>query len=81
MAGVGSAPRRAMAAEDIRDLQRRAGQERRALRGRLHRCGEMLERAGDLAERLEGDACVERRRIVLLVPERTRAILLISLCH
>ena len=30
MAGVGSAPRRPVGAEDIRDLQRRAGQERRA---------------------------------------------------
>src|SRR5882724_3029443 len=39
-------------------------------RGRRHRRGEMLERAGDLAERLEGDAGVERRRIELLVPEQ-----------
>src|SRR5437899_12481776 len=39
----------------------------RALRERLHSFGEMLERAGDLAQRLEGDACVERRRIELLV--------------
>src|ERR1700675_1444049 len=42
----------------------------RALRGRLHRRGEMLERAGDLAECLEGDTGVERRRIELLVPEQ-----------
>src|ERR1700736_5318218 len=42
----------------------------RALRGRLHRRDEVLERAGDLAERLEGDAGVERRRIELLVAEQ-----------
>src|SRR5712691_1544601 len=42
----------------------------RALGGRLHRRSEMLERAGDLAERLEGDAGVERRRIERLVPEQ-----------
>src|SRR6266852_807499 len=49
-----------------------AGRDKRAraLRGRLHRRGEMLERAGDLAERLEGDAGVERRRVELLVPEQ-----------
>src|SRR5260370_8487356 len=70
MAGIGSAPCRSMAAEDIRDLQRGTRQERRALRGRLHRRGEMLERAGDLSERLEGDARVERRRIELLVSKQ-----------
>src|SRR5919109_2704452 len=42
----------------------------RALRGRLHRRGEMLERAGDFAERLEGDARVERGGVELLVPEQ-----------
>src|SRR5271169_3703126 len=42
----------------------------RALRGRLHPFGEMLKRAGDLAQRLEGDARVERRRIECLVPEQ-----------
>src|ERR1700680_3856233 len=42
----------------------------RALRGRLHRRDEVLERARDLAECLEGDTGVERRRIELLVPEQ-----------
>src|SRR6478752_6900124 len=42
----------------------------RALRRWRHRRDKMLERAGDLAERLEGDAGVERRRIELLVPEQ-----------
>src|SRR5258708_39138064 len=35
MAGVGFTPRRSMAAEDIRNLQVRTCQERRALSGRL----------------------------------------------
>jgi hypothetical protein len=35
----------------------------------------MLERAGDLAQRLEGDARVERGRIEPLVPEQPRAIM------
>ena len=35
-----------------------------------------VERACYLAERADGDAGVERRRIELLVPERTRAIML-----
>jgi len=47
----------------------------RALRGRLHPFGEVLEWAGDLAQRLESDARVERRRIELLVPEQPRAIM------
>src|SRR5690349_20111050 len=42
----------------------------RALCGRPHRRDQLLERAGDLAERLEGDARIERRRIELLVPEQ-----------
>ena len=47
----------------------------RAFRGRLHPFGEMLERARDLTQRLEGDARVERRRIELFVPEQPRAIM------
>jgi 3'-phosphoadenosine 5'-phosphosulfate sulfotransferase (PAPS reductase)/FAD synthetase len=41
-----------------------------ALCGRLHLFGEMLEWARDLAQRLQGDVRVERRRIELLVPEQ-----------
>src|SRR5919201_7100628 len=70
MAGMGAAPSRPVVAEDIRDLQRWTGQACRALRGRLPRRGEMLERAGDFAERLEGDARVERGGVKLLVPEQ-----------
>src|SRR5437899_5066616 len=75
MAGIGSAPCRSVIAEDVRDLRRGTGQRRRGLRGRLHRRDELLERAGDLAERLEGDVGIERRRIELLVPKRPRAIM------
>src|SRR5260370_10691906 len=70
MAGVGWGPCGSMAGEDIGDLQRRTRQERRGLRGRRHGRGEMLKRAGNLAERLDGDAGVERRRIELLVPKQ-----------
>ncbi len=75
MAGIGDAPYRSMVAEDVRDLQRGTGQQCRGLRGRLDRRDELLERAGDLAERLEGDTGVERGRVELLVPERPRAIM------
>ena len=77
MAGVGSAPRRSMAAENIRDLQRRAGHARRALSGRLtfglillgHQRREAVERAHDLTDGVGGDASVERRGVELGVPK------------
>ncbi len=75
MAGIGDTPCRSMIAEDVRDLQRGTRQQRRGLRGRLERRDELLEWAGDLAERLEGDTGVERGRVELLVPERPRAIM------
>src|SRR5713226_7979700 len=83
MAGIGLAPRRSMAAEDIRNLQLWTCQERRALGGQLdlglvfslllgrvfglvllgpQRC-EAIERAHDLADRVGGDARIERRRL------------------
>ena len=73
MAGVGSAPRRSVAAEDIRDLQRLTRHKSRTSGGwlallELHR--EMLQRAHDLADRLDGDAGVERRAIELGVTEQ-----------
>ena len=78
MAGVGSPPRRAMAAEDIRDLQRRARHARRALGGRLvlglvligHQRSEAIQRAHDLADRVGGDVGVERRRIKFGMPQQ-----------
>src|SRR6266850_8515860 len=93
MAGVGLAPRPAMAAEDIRNLQLWTSQERRALGGRLGlgllfglvldlvldraldlaldlallgpQRREAIERAHDLADRVGGDARVERRGLKL----------------
>ncbi len=75
MAGIGDTPCRSMIAEDVRDLQRGTRQQRRGLRGRLDRRDELLERVGDLAERLEGDTSVERGRVELLVAEQPRAIM------
>src|SRR5260370_15152937 len=46
------------------------GKASRVLRRRPHPRDEMFERAGDLAERLEGDARIERGGIELLVPEQ-----------
>jgi len=60
VADMGSTPSGPVVAEDIRDLKRRARQRAGGSGRRRYRHGEMLERAGDLAERLEGDAGVER---------------------
>src|SRR5713226_280132 len=46
------------------------GKASRVLRRWSHPRDEMFERAGDLAERLEGDARIERGGIELLVPEQ-----------
>src|SRR3954453_18710694 len=73
MAGIGSAPCRSMIAEDIRDLQCRTRHARRALSGRLGSldlAGDMLQWAHHLADRLDGDAGIERRAIELGVPEQ-----------
>ena len=70
MAGIGDAPRRSVIAEDIRDLERGTGQQRRGLRGRFDRRDEVLEWAGDLAERLEGDTSVKRGGVELLVAKQ-----------
>ena len=78
MAGVGLAPRRSMAAEDIRNLQPWTLQQRPALGGRLGASlllglvldlvllgpqrREAIKRAHDRTDRVGGDAGVERRR-------------------
>ena len=74
MAGIGFAPCRAMAAEDIRDLQSWTRHARRALGGRLDLLdlqGDVIKRAHDLADRLGGDAGVERRGVELGVTEQS----------
>ena len=97
MAGVGLAPRPAMAAEDIRNLQLWMSQKRRALGGRLGlgllfglvldlvllgpQRRETIERAHDLADRVGGDARIERRRLEFGVPQRTRVIMHLLLTH
>ena len=73
MAGIGSAPCRSMVAEDIRDLQSRARHKRLASAGRpdlLELERDVLQRAHDLADRLGGDAGIERRGVELGVTEQ-----------
>jgi hypothetical protein len=82
MAGIGLAPRRSMAAEDIRNLQPWARQQRCALAGRLGlglslglvllgpQRSEAIERAYDLADRFGGDMSVERCRFHLRMSKK-----------
>src|SRR5690242_9462536 len=85
VAGVGLAPRRAMAAQDIRNLQPWTCQQRRALGGQLGldlvvsplpgrvfglallgpQRREAVEWAHNLADRVGGDARIERRGVEL----------------
>jgi hypothetical protein len=84
MAGIGLAPCRSMAAEDIRDLQCRARHARRALRGWLglvELTGDMLQRTHDPADRLGCDTRIERRRVELGMAEQSCAIMRILLSH
>jgi hypothetical protein len=77
MAGIGRTPCRTMVAEDIRNLQRRARHARPASGGWLGRLGrldgfeEMIERAHDLADRVGGDARIERRGVELGVSQQS----------
>ena len=92
MAGVGLTPSLAMAAEDIRDLQGETSHEKRASGGRF-RLGrasrrdlgqvqiEPLQRAGDVTDRVDGDAGIERRRLQFGVAERSRVIVRILLSY
>src|SRR5260370_35448172 len=69
VAGIGFTPSRSIVAEDVRDLQRWTGHERRGLCGRLVLLeleGNLLQRAHDFPDRLGGDAGVDLggRRVV-----------------
>ena len=83
MAGVGSAPCRAMVAEDVRDLQNRARHVRGALGGRFvlgrgfglvllgPQRSEAIERAHDLADGISCDLGIERRGLELGMSKRS----------
>ena len=73
MAGIGRAPCRTMAAEDIRNLERRTRHARRASgrrHGRLERFDEMIERANHLTERIGGNARIESGGVELGMAEQ-----------
>jgi hypothetical protein len=85
MAGIGLAPCRSMAAEDIRNLQLWSCHPRRALGGRLvfldMQRREAIERAHDLANGIGGNTGIERRRLEFGVPKRPCFIMRTFLCH
>ena len=73
MAGMGRAPSGAMAMEDVGDLQRGAAHRRRfTLRSHpfLRQQPDPVERAHDGANRVGGDAGIERGGVELGVPEQ-----------
>ncbi len=82
MPGMGGPVGRACSVEDIRDLER--GAHAASAVGPCLRPGEhrqLVERADDGAHGARRDFGVERSVLELGVAERTRAIVLISLCH
>jgi hypothetical protein len=89
MAGVSLTPCRPVAAEDIRDLQCRARHARRASGGRRklrlgtlgQQWSDSIQRAHHLAQRVGGDAGVERGGVELGVPEQSRVIMHLGLTH
>ena len=73
VAGIGFTPSGPVVAEDVRNLQRWTGHERRALCGRLVLLGlqaETLQRAHDRADGVGGDVRIERRRFDLRMSEQ-----------
>src|SRR4029077_20913141 len=72
MTGVGRAPSRAMGAKDVSDLQARP--RHAGLSGGRRSAREVdaqpLQWALDVADRVDGDAGVERRRLQLRVSEQ-----------
>src|SRR5262245_55869689 len=77
--GIGSAPRRPVVAEDVRDLQRWTGHGRGrlgrrrvfpALAGLLVRLRQQVERALDAGDHAGGNARVARRRFQFVVTQQ-----------
>ena len=77
--GIGSTPRRPVVVEDIRDLQRWTGHDRRRLRrrlilavlpGPLARLRQQVERALDAGNHAGGDAGVARRGVQFIVAQQ-----------
>ena len=92
MAGAVAQIGLAMTAQDVRDLQGETSHKKRASGGRIGLGGasrrdlgqvqtEPLQRARHVADRVDGDARIERGRFELGVAERSRVIMRISLCH
>src|ERR1700757_3664049 len=69
MAGVGGTPSRPAVAEKTSPTSTAGRDNDRASGGRLRLVQQQVERAGHLTERVNGDACIERRRVELLVSE------------
>ena len=71
MASIGFTPSGPVVAEDVRNLQHWTGHQRRASSGRLVLLAdEMIERAGDVADRIGRDLRVARRRVELGMSEQ-----------
>ncbi len=70
VSGVVPAIGSTMGAEDIRDLQFGAGHRSRGLSGPSFPAHQQIKRAGDVADRLGGHLCVDRRRFQLGVPQQ-----------
>ena len=64
MAGVGLAPVRTMGVKNVGDLKTRPRHQRASgLLGASDQVFQLFQRAGDVADRVDGDAGVERRRL------------------
>jgi hypothetical protein len=84
MTGIGFTPSGPVVAEDVRNLRRWTGHQRRASGGRLVLLGlqtETFQRAHDRPDGVGGDARVDRRRLQFRMSERTRVIMHLLLTH
>ena len=79
MAAIGFTPSGAVAAENVRDLQRRASQGRRPLpRPPLLCQGQAFERAHDGTQRVRGDLSVARRLRTGRLPTLVQLLQMVS---